>query len=42
MDKTNAEEIRKDKCKEREEKRLKITSNLGFVVDQIVQKVIEK
>jgi len=39
MDKTTAKEIRKDKCKEKEEKRLKITTNLGFVVDQIVHKL---
>jgi hypothetical protein len=33
MDKAIVEEIRKDICKEKEEKRLKRARNLGFVVD---------
>jgi hypothetical protein len=38
MDKATREKIKEDKCKEREEKRLKRATNLGFVVDRIGQK----
>jgi hypothetical protein len=36
MDKATIEEIKEDKWKEREEKRLKRATNVGSVVDQIV------
>jgi len=35
MEKTIEEEIKEDKWKEREEKRLKKATNVGFVVDQV-------
>jgi hypothetical protein len=36
MDKAIVEEIKEDKWKEREEKRLKRATNVGFTVDQVV------
>jgi hypothetical protein len=42
MDKATTREIKEDRQKEREEKRLKIVIDVGFVVDQTTQKTIEK
>jgi hypothetical protein len=42
MDKATIEKIREDKCKEKEETRLKIATNLGFIVDRKVQFFFEK
>jgi hypothetical protein len=42
MDKVAAKEIEEDKWKEKEEKILKKTTNVGFVVDWTTQREVDK
>jgi hypothetical protein len=42
MDMVVVEEIKEDRWKEREEKRLNKVTDVGFVVGQATQKVVEK
>jgi hypothetical protein len=42
MDKAITKEIRVDKGKEREEKKLKTIVDMGFTMDQTNQRIVEK
>ncbi len=42
MDKVVIREIKENKRKEMKEKRLKIAVDVGFAMDQTIQKVVEK